>query len=69
MKCQCGFPWGADPVRHAEICDNRRLAQIDHLANAVLYETPTAILSARRISLLGYDPTTTPRPQRGEAGR
>lgn len=22
-RCQCGFPWGADPVRHAEFCDNR----------------------------------------------
>jgi len=20
----CGFPWGMDPVRHAEICDNRQ---------------------------------------------
>lgn len=20
----CGFPWGVDPVRHAEFCDNRR---------------------------------------------
>lgn len=22
----CGFPWGADPVRHSEFCDNRTLA-------------------------------------------
>jgi hypothetical protein len=20
----CGFPWGMDPVRHAEMCDNRQ---------------------------------------------
>jgi hypothetical protein len=22
----CGFPWGAEPVRHSEFCDNRTLA-------------------------------------------
>jgi hypothetical protein len=26
-KCaSCGFPWGMDPVRHAEFCDDRRLS-------------------------------------------
>lgn len=24
MCASCGFPWGVDPVRHAEFCDNRR---------------------------------------------
>jgi hypothetical protein len=23
-RCQCGFPWGEDPVRHATFCDDRR---------------------------------------------
>lgn len=34
--------------------------RVNHLAAAVMYETPTEVLRSRRISLLGFDPAVDP---------
>ncbi len=42
----CGFPWGVNPARHSDICDDRRLADADAVVAEIMAQTDEQILAS-----------------------